>query len=402
MKYESAWVKRREDRAGKPFVGYLKYREGDKWKQVSKTLKTYVDPKTGEERPVKGARQAERALQQWRLEMEATGSVVSVKTYLSVYASRFLDALALKDDVRTVEHKRAIVKNHFGEFERVPLGKLTASAIQDWVLRLQADGLQERTVGKVFGVLRQTCRHAVKVGDLQANPCVGVILPSPPKPTPNAMEPAEIASLLDRLDAMGPTPLATAAYTALLCGCREGEICALTWADYDEDECTLDVSKSVAYDDGRGLRVKGPKTEAGVRSIPVPPRLAGMLARRKDLVSDMICETDADVDVEETYIIGGVDGSPSSPPSIGHQWARFAKKNALAGASGKRLKFHDLRDCYGTSLLGAGVDVTTAASLMGHGDGGATLLKYYSTALDSNKRLAAQKLSKALGDGSGD
>jgi integrase len=126
------------------------------------------------------------------------------------------------------------------------------------------------------------------------------------------------------------------------------------------------------------------------------------MSHRSKVFQGIIDEAEADVDVEETYIIGGVDGSPSSPPSIGFQWARFAKKNALVGASGKRLKFHDLRDCYGTSLLGAGVDVTTAASLMGHGDGGATLLKYYSTALDSNKRLAAQKLSKALGDGSGD
>ena len=393
MKYESAWVKRREDRDGRPFVGYLKYREGGKWKQTSKTLKTYVDPKTGEEKPVKGARQAEKALQQWRHEMESTSNVTSEKTYVKVYINRYLDALALKDDKRTVSRKRTAVRLHMDEFEHVPLGKLTTGSVQDWVLRLQGDGMKPGTVGYVFGILRQTCRHAARVGDLSTNPCAGVILPKSTKPTPNAMEPAQIVSLLDQLDAMGPTQLATAAYIALLCGCRVGEVCALTWADYDEDERMLDVSKSVAYDDGHGLRVKGPKTEAGNRSIPVPPRLAAMLAQRKAYMLDLIEQAESDADILEAGIVGSIDGAPTNPQNVSAQWRAFADRNTLVGASGKRVTFHALRDCYGTSLLGAGVDVTTSAALMGHGDGGATLLKYYSTALDSNKRLAAKKLS---------
>ena len=112
MKYESAWVKQRTDRKGNPWCGYLKYRDADdKWKQASKVLKTWVDADNNE-KPVRGKRQAEKALAQWRAEMEATSAVISDKSYVYNYVLRYVDVLALKLDKKTIDRKRVIVKLH--------------------------------------------------------------------------------------------------------------------------------------------------------------------------------------------------------------------------------------------------------------------------------------------------
>jgi integrase len=206
-----------------------------------------------------------------------------------------------------------------------------------------------------------------------------------------------MAELLDLLDAEGPTRLATAAYIALLAGLRVGEVCALTWADFD-GEC-LSVSKSIANDGGGSLREKTPKTDAGEREVPVPPRLRDALERRKQYQLDRIEEAGIGVSIDGVHIVGGCDGSTMNPSAMSARWRKFARRNGIKGASGRRATFHDLRDSFGTALLAAGVDVKTSASLMGHGDGGVTLLRHYATATNHAKKLAAQKLAKSLEDG---
>ena len=396
MKYESAWVKQRTDRTGKPWVGYLKYRGTDgKWKQTCKVLKTWTDAE-GNEKPVRGKRQAEKALATWRQEMEATSSVTSEKTYVNVYMDNYLNALALKDDPKTITRYRSFIKNYFGDFERIPLGKLTHGQVQAWVLRMQEDGLQPNTILNVYKVLKMTCRHAVKVGDIMRDPCANVELPSPPKPTPNAMEPTDIHVLLCELDKMLPARMATAASIALLTGLRCGEVCALKWTDWDEGDGVLSVTKSIADEGGASLREKGPKTAAGVRDVPVPPRLKDVLGRRKAYMVEQLEELGGGTRIDDLRIIGGEDGSTTNPHILSNDWGKYAKKRGLVGAAGKKLTFHSLRDCYATTLLGAGVDVKTAADLLGHSDGGATLLKYYASALDGHKRNAALRLNAAL------
>lgn len=387
MKYTSAWVKKRTAKDGKvTWYGYLKYTGADgKPKQTAKAF---------DRSKVKGVRQAEKALQEWRQEMEATSSVTSCKTYTTAYVMHHLDSLALSEDQRTIAAKKATVGKHFGRFDKVPIGKLAASEVQDWVKQLVADGYKPGTVGYIFGILRTSCIHAVKVGDIARNPCAGIELPKVPTPKPNGLEPQDMADLLDMLDAQGPTRLATAAYIALLAGLRVGEICALTWGDYDGE--SLSVDKSIANDGGGSLREKSPKTDAGERESPIPPRLRDALERRKQYQLEQIAEKGLDISIDKVRIVGGCDGTTMNPSAMSARWRNFAKRNAITGAAGRQATFHDLRDSYGTTLLAAGVDVKTAANLMGHGDGGVTLLKHYATATNHAKRAAADKLTKAL------
>jgi len=64
--------------------------------------------------------------------------------------------------------------------------------------------------------------------------------------------------------------------TAVMTGCRPGELLALTWADVREDLCALDVYKSVQVIDGREI-VTSPKTPSGDRIVPIPKELMHLL-----------------------------------------------------------------------------------------------------------------------------
>jgi integrase len=101
----------------------------------------------------------------------------------------------------------------------------------------------------------------VKWGHLSENPARGVELPALRCVRPKwALTPAQAAALIDGLSAMAQAMVGL----AILSGLRRGELFALRWRDIDQDGQRLTVRESV-YDGQFGT----PKTEAGVRQIPL-------------------------------------------------------------------------------------------------------------------------------------
>ena len=62
---------------------------------------------------------------------------------------------------------------------------------------------------------------------------------------------------------------------ALFCGCRRGELIALTWADLDFKTGALSITKSTGIVNGKPL-TKAPKTRSSVRTLSVPDAVMEM------------------------------------------------------------------------------------------------------------------------------
>lgn len=154
----------------------------------------------------------------------------------------------------------------------------------------------------------------------------------------------------------------------LYAGLRLGEMCALTWSDIDFDNNLIFVNKSFSF---QTQRVKGTKTAAGERRVPLtdPLRAALLEAPRTAL---LVC-----------------------PASDGSWYTRSAWRNA-AEQYGKALGFpveaHCLRHTYATLLYEAGVDVLTAQRWMGHADP-QTTMKIYTHLRDQHEADAVQKFT---------
>lgn len=165
---------------------------------------------------------------------------------------------------------------------------------------------------------------------------------------------------------------AIAAYTYL----RPGELLVLTWADVDLEHRTIRVVKAWHYEDEK---IKPPKTVAGIRDVPIHPRLLPLLRRMRgrakpeDLVLPVmrsVCRT--------------------TLPQIFRRHLRVAKiaRAALHESTmlTVRANFRSWRDTGITWLAIAGVDVARIMRRAGHEDVRATM-RYIKAAEDLGGKL---------------
>ena len=154
----------------------------------------------------------------------------------------------------------------------------------------------------------------------------------------------------------------------IYCGLRFGELAALTWSDVDLKNKTILVNKSYNFKENA---LKGTKTAAGERTVPLPDLLVQELTAAPRTGLLVVTHKDK-------------------------MWTHNAWKNSFANYQ-QQLGFlttaHCLRHTYATILYEAGVDVLTAQHWLGHADSATTMGIY--THLRAKKEQAAVALFNA-------
>ncbi len=165
--------------------------------------------------------------------------------------------------------------------------------------------------------------------------------------------------------------------TMLYCGLRPQELSPLQWKDIDVDKHAIRVSKALKTDGTVGTT----KSEAGVRSVPIPDVLYDELLSKFGKPTELIFQTNAKAD-------GSCGGKMLNHKGIARWWKSIKKQMyLLTGARMYRnklilidedgtvlhkvaddLTLYCLRHTYCTDLLRAGVPITSAKYLMGHSD----------------------------------
>lgn len=167
--------------------------------------------------------------------------------------------------------------------------------------------------------------------------------------------------------------VAVAAFT----GARRNEILALRWDDLDIAAKTLRIERAEEETKAHGLRIKGPKTERGNRTITIDDDLiALLLAERERYLRVMAGVPDgAAVDLSLVKLPAEALMFPN-PPSPGKNFSltklrnpravtkQFTRIASRVGFEG--LRFHDLRGTHATLLLNAGVPAHVVAERCGH------------------------------------
>ena len=229
-------------------------------------------------------------------------------------------------------------KSHFGS---MAVQSITPADVSSF-LRSEArkNKMADKTARTQLMVCSMIFRYAVQSGLIPFNPARDLEVPRNLK-----KERRDIASDEDikRVKEHYDAPFGAFAYWCLYTGLRRNELLALSWDDVDVENRQIRVTKSCFRDTDGKVKAKAPKTQSGVRTVPIPNKLAEKITPGKGLVFPG----------ESGYMTNGM---------FERHWKHYVE------ASGVTCTPHQLRHAYATMLYEAGdkVSMEDAQYLLGH------------------------------------
>ena len=186
--------------------------------------------------------------------------------------------------------------------------------------------------------------HAVKYYNLKENPCKKA--GSMGKKKNREMKFWTKEEYLKFIDAMMDKPLSFYAFEMLYwCGIREGELLALTPADFDFERGTVKISKTYQRLKGQDV-ITSPKTKKSNRTIQMPDFLCQEMQEFFKMQYGLK-KKDRIFTVTKSY--------------LHHEMDRGAK-----AAGVKRIRIHDLRHSHISLLIDMGFSAVAIADRVGH------------------------------------
>lgn len=245
---------------------------------------------------------------------------------------------------------------HFADllsiYGTTPIANITAQNVAQDIARTKAAGYSASIIKMRKSIFNQILDKALMDGDIPYNPGASVKLPKGLKKgkrsAPTEQEMSVIVKSTDK-------PFGFFAFFLLFTGLRRGEALALTRKDIDLVHKSITVSKSVTFLGGNQPIVRQPKTEAGVRVVPIA---AGLY---KPLV-EYLASFDGDVVFPYMQKDGSTEDRHMTSTTYKNAWSCYCE------ATGLNLTAHQLRHGCATIMFEAGVDVYTAQRILGHAD----------------------------------
>lgn len=220
---------------------------------------------------------------------------------------------------------------------------ITRRDVQAIVDELVARGLSPSTVRNALMPLRLMFRVAIRdeMG-VVASPIKGVEVPAVRGRRDRLATPVEIDALLAAVPVEDQAIWATAFYAGL----RRGELMALTVQAVDLKEGVIRVLQS--YDPG-SRTFTGPKSRAGVRTVPI------VRALREHLAAHMLRTRRRD-----GLLFARDDGTPFRAESLTKRATRHWEAASLT-----RITLHECRHTFASLMIAAGVNAKTLQEIGG-------------------------------------
>ena len=159
-------------------------------------------------------------------------------------------------------------------------------------------------------------------------------------------------------------------------GIRLGEICALTWSNFEFEKKILHVHKTMQRlqfsegDTKTKIQITEPKSQCSIRDIPIPEILMSYLDNNG---------------LTTEYVLTGRSDSYVEPRTLQNYFKRILKQCGI-----EDVNFHVLRHTFATRCVELGFDVKSLSEILGHANVNITLNRYVHPSMD----LKQQNMSK--------
>ena len=227
------------------------------------------------------------------------------------------------------------------EFADVHIKDIQPKDVTAYLKQISKEYTSQKTVDRYKLILSLIMKYAIELGEIQYNPCSAA-------KTPKGLEKEKrtSASEEDEKRIKEAKDLWLLPYFALYSGMRKGEILALKWKDIDFENNLIEVYKSV-YHEGDKPKLKGTKTEAGTRVVP-------LLKPLKERLLEIRSED------PERFIFSD-DGSS---PLTNRRYITLYKQ--YKEATGITCTAHQLRHSFATIAFENGISPKVVQEILGH------------------------------------
>jgi integrase len=355
------------------------------------------DPVTGERRRrwhsfAGTKRQAQIRCAELVAELQSGTSIDPSKVAVVEFLDRFdRDWIATHVSPHSRERYRFAldhVRRHLGD--RL-LQKVRPADLAAFYAALARTGLAPRTIRLIHTVLHRALGQAKIWGVIRDNPADLAKPPKAPDQETSMLQPDQAAALLERLRG---NPLHLLVSLALGTGMRRNEMLGLRWQDVDLDAGRLTIEQALEETRTRGIRVKGPKTKHGRRTISLPAHLVTELRQHWRKQQEQRLAMGLGKAPADSPVLATPEGTYQSPNALSKAWPRF-----MAGIGMPAVTLHSLRHTHASMLIASGLDILTISRRLGHSAPTITL-GVYGHLIHGTDDRAAQVMEAAFGNGS--
>jgi integrase len=266
---------------------------------------------------------------------------------------------------------------HLVSLHDVPLRALTPAVVREWhAAALRGKG-GRTSIQQSYRFLRAVMNTAVRDGAIVKNPCqIGGAGADRAKERPVA-SPAEVVALVEAI-----TPRYRAAVLlAAWCGLRRGEVLGLRRGDVELAAGRVTVRKNrVELLETPEAFDTDPKTDAGKRTVAIPPHVLPVLAEHMARWAG------------QDRVFVGRDGRPMRGDAVRQAFGRARHRAGMPG-----FRFHDLRHTGQTLAAATGATTKDLMRRLGHASPAASYR--YLHAVDGRDAEIASALSELAAHG---
>ncbi len=292
---------------------------------------------------------------------------------------------------------RKLTKRVYPALGHLKMDKISLRQIQAFINSLAKDGtnlstgkpLAPKTIRHYLGLISDVFNYAVKMGIVSNNPCSKVTIPKGEVREKQIYSQEEMEDLLSKMDG---EPLKYKAFFYLMAytGFRRGEMLGLEWKDVDFENGIISVRRTSNQTADRGIYTDTTKTRRSQRTLKISPYIM-------DILRELKAEQDEDAlrfgnKWVETDRLFTQDNGEAQHPNTTYTWLkRFCKRENLPFYG-----LHSFRHFAASSLISAGLDVTTVSGALGHSNS-TTTLNVYSHQFQTAQARVCEAMDGAFG-----
>ncbi|MBE5830842.1 MAG: site-specific integrase [Butyrivibrio sp.] len=339
----------------------------------------------------KSSADLEKQVAEFKAQLKNGGALNYSGMTFPQYAQKWFEISKATSEINTQRMYRTTIK-YFDCLYDVRISDIRHSHLQ-MVINNNAD--HPKTCKNIETTFRQIIRSAVRDKLLPRNAlediCSDITLPKYVKPSKRPLDETEKEAFLKA----ELSPMKQAFVSMLYaCGLRRGEALALTRFDFNWERNEVSINKVIVFDGNNPVLKPYPKSERGVRTIPIP---AAMVPRIKPYVESC-----------DGYLFHGRDSEMMTETSFRRMWASIiTSMNIAAGYNPQAKKFkgekpikdltcHIFRHNYCTELCYKVPQISTKKIAQLLGDTEKMVLDVYSHIVDSKENVV-ETINEALG-----